>query len=324
MEMVGSPRKRARRAAQAAEPLPGPDNAPAGAPARTGGRAAPAAPAVGPTVRQYIDARQGEALADLGTALTMGCPVRIERVRPAWCAGWVEDTDIDVGDMGELYNYLQGEWGGSQYRITALHVDGRPLMAVKLKVAGPPRQGGRLINRGRWEGATAGDELPEGAPPPEPLAVGTVPASNPLEFVQFMMTESRASAAEARASVREMGEVHSRDVQQLMGLIAKRDETRDESNSLVGQIATLTEGVQAVEELRDTMTANQPTQDQPEPERSGIINTAVEAMVVDAMRNTVPQTNTPTPAKSRARVVRPNGAPQQTGIPDAATRQRTD
>lgn len=324
--MAGTPQKRARKA-MAAEPLPDP-NAPARdtqAPARapTGARA-PAAPAVGPTVRQLLDSRQADALHDLGTALVMGCPVRIERVRPAWCAGWVEDTDIDVGDLGELYNYLQGEWGGSQYRVTALHVDGRPLMAVKLKVAGPPRQGGRLINRGRWEGATAGEDLPEGAPVAAAAAAGASPLADPLAFVQFMMTESRTSAAEARSSVQAVAERHSQDVQQLMGLIATRDATRDESNSLVGQIATLTEGVQAVEELRDTMQASQPTADAPEPERSGLINKAVETMVMDAMSKSVHQTDAPTPQTSRARVVRPNGAGRPPGIPDAATRQRSD
>ena len=180
------------------------------------------------------------------------------------------------------------------------------------------------LGRKRWEAATGGEELPEGAPAPVATVAG-VPAFNPLEFIQFFATEQRAAAAEARASVREVADLHSRDVQQLMQHITTKDAETARDNSLKGQIETLSEGMQAVEGLRDTVAATLPAPEaDAEPERSGVINTAVEAMVVESLRASVHQPGAPTPQASRARVVRPNGAQAQGGIPPAATRQRSN
>lgn len=274
----------------------------------------------GPDTRRLLDARQAEELGDLASALGLGHAVRVERIQPAWCSGWVEDTDVDVGHLGELYAYLQDEWGGKQYRVTVLHVDGRPLMAVKLKVAGPPRTNGRLISRDRWEAATAGEDLPTGAPA---AVVAPSPALDPLQFVQFMMGESRQAAAEARTSVKEVADIHSRDVQALMQHITTTNADQAERTSLKGQIGDLTESMAAVENLRDTVASSlpEPAAVDGEPETGGMVKKAFEQFIVNSMSESVQQPGAPTPQTSRAQPPPDNGAGVPQGIPFAATRQ---
>lgn len=160
--MAGTPKKRAKQAAaQAVQQAAPPDAIPNASVAamRTRARApARAVPPVGPTTRAAVDAGQASTLSELARHIHPGYTLRLERLRPVWCAGWVEDIAVDTSSVGELYNMVRAEFGGSHYRVVVLGNQESVLYEGRLTIASPPCVGGLPINRAKWEQLMQGVE----------------------------------------------------------------------------------------------------------------------------------------------------------------------
>jgi len=114
--MAGRPKRRAQLEQQSlSTPIPDalstPEPMRAPAPARARMREAPTpirrGGYLGASSRAAADSAAATELNGLAQALRPGAQVRIERVRPSWAAGWIEDLTLDVGGLGELYEHLQ-------------------------------------------------------------------------------------------------------------------------------------------------------------------------------------------------------------------------
>lgn len=92
------------------------------------------------------------SLAQFAAGLRAGVAVRIERTRPTWAAGWIEDVTLESGGLGELYQYLREEWGGKTYRVQVLLPNGAPAYEGRIEIAGLPLWEGEPIDRSEWNG----------------------------------------------------------------------------------------------------------------------------------------------------------------------------
>lgn len=333
--MAGRPKTRARRAAAAAAvqgvPLGAGQRAPAhDAPARARVRAhayeyqgqSQAAVQPGAATRAVVDELAAGGLAELAAALQPGTTVRIERTRPSWCSGWVEELDLEAAGLGELYEYLTDEWGGQAYRITALYADGRPLFTSQLKVAGPPKDQGRVINRRQWEASMRGED-PHAIPHtvPAPGAPGQAQPSDMIQFLGLFLGEQRQSRDHIFEAVKTMNETHGKNVTDLMTALA----TKAEGTSLTAQIGDLTKGMAAVEDLKNTVAEMSPeTAEEPLSNTQHWVREAGSAFArkfVEDQVNTQGRPARPTPNNTRGGPPRPppsssNGATPR-GIPGA-------
>lgn len=352
--MAGSPRKRARRAAVAATPLAPPvahdarahdahahTHAPERAPAPpyAGARGMPP----GPQVRHQVDSHEAAQASGFATALQPGVMVRIERLRPGFCAGWVEDVELEEGGVGELYQYVAEEWGGQSYRLTALSADGSAMYVTKMKIAGGPRDEGVPINRAEWDAAARGEDpravnQPAAAAPPAAAAGAAGGSGMFIDFLGLFLKEQRESRDHIFQSVRAMTETHGKNTSDLMTALSSQATEARTANSLPAQIGELTKGMAAVEELKQTVLDGQPETEETDPDApSGLMDVAGKAFVETVMKqqfeNKAPQAQvnrareSPRPAPTRTRVVAkphpqapPNGhAPP--GIPSAKAAQ---
>lgn len=177
--MAGSPLKRAKREAEArAERLaqqvaelggtiPDADESPAEAPPPRPRafmpplRAVPPQPQLGPQARRVSDSVHSSELQQLARVLRPGLTCSIERLKPQWCAGYVEgEYQLDHSSVPQLITYLRTEWGGELYRVSVLQHDGSVAFEARIPISGPPRELGREIAR-----------YPVQAPDPQPTRV---------------------------------------------------------------------------------------------------------------------------------------------------------
>lgn len=274
--------------------------------ARTGTRTRAAADS-------YQAQRFTAAAGELGNAIA----VRIHRMRPAWCAGFLEDWPLDAGGgMAGLLEYLRDEHGGQLYRVEVLGPDGDPLHEVRLPVAGPPRELGRVIDRGRYEGAMRGDVEPATvAVAPAPAA----PSSDPLVamLVKSLVegqTRDRNSSAEL---MREHSQQTINAVREVAQLVAQRQTEEQRQSSFAGQLQQFREGLEALDEVRDAIVATVPEgDDDARRDTSATRSFAMDQFLAQAAqsmsgrkeRNTAPATQQRRPAQpagpAPARVVR--------------------
>ncbi len=327
--MAGSPRKRARRERQIARP-----GIPLGAPAHDapGGTRHPAGPAAparaeGPAAatRRIVDDAQAEQLGKLADTIGAGMTVRLERVRPSWCAGWVEDRELDTADLGELYAEVAATWGGERYRVTVIHPSGQVLHTATIRIAGPPRLHGARINRRAWDAALQGTELDQGGVPTAAAVVA--PAAGALEqlggevsFLKLFLDEQSKSRDHIYGTVERMAQTHAKQTHELIEAFAKEATQNRERTSLTGQLAEVAESMQAVDGLRTAVADSipKPPEDEEEP-TSPLARRAGEMFLekVFAAEEAAPTQPRPTPRRSRRRPAPPtNGTPGQP-IPQA-------
>ena len=251
-DVAGTPKKRARKEGAAGTPTV-PEAAIAGAAAaapseartRTRARATRAAH-VGPEVRKLADAVVAGDLAELASQLQPGAVLRLERVRPSWCAGWLVDYPLEHGDLGEAFAFIQEEYGGQVYKTTVIAGE-TPMYTAKISVAGPPRDGGRLIQRWQWEGG----EAPATAAQPAQQGVGT---SDMMQLFTLMMQQQQAAMGAQLAAVRESVDRQAAHTESLMQRVidarAQEDERRqavEHRQSLAGQLQELAEAKSALD-----------------------------------------------------------------------------
>jgi len=85
------------------------------------------------------------ALAAAARTIPASARIRIERIFPSWCAGYLETIDAAIiADTG-LDDYLRETWGGERFKVT-VRDNGKDLWtAADAKIAGRPRWFGTEI-----------------------------------------------------------------------------------------------------------------------------------------------------------------------------------
>lgn len=100
------------------------------------------------TVRERA---QADALLEALRTVQPSARLRIQRLAPAWCRGWLEDVDpAAVRSAGGIHRYLGDTWGGSRYLVELLDAAGAPAGAsATYEIVGPPRSWGVEIEQPR-------------------------------------------------------------------------------------------------------------------------------------------------------------------------------
>lgn len=201
---------------------------------------------IGPTTRNSVDQRTAADLATLANQLAPGLTVRLERLRPTWAAGWVEDVPIDDADLGGLLEYLSHEHGGQMYRATVLASDGSQLYTARVPVAGPPRRRGRVLHREQWEG------LPD--PTTAAPVVAQVERRSDLADTVALMRELTKQSDDSRAAtleaVREMQKASERQTQALLGAMFRGNNPAPDFRE---QLQQFRQTAEAVDEIREVL-----------------------------------------------------------------------
>lgn len=230
---------------------------------------------VGPEARGVADATAADEMRRLASVLRPGVQVRIERLKPGWAAGWIEDLTLDTGAVGELYEQLREEWGGASYRCTVLQANGLPAFELRISVAGPPRHEGKRIDRDAWTGERSSNPAP--APVVQQAPQQQSDISGILSVFQMIMdTNARATQVQIDA----MRELSSQSAAQNQGLIesivnARTTETR--GGSLAGQLTELMEANRAIERVKRNFGAAAPASGGGEGEDDGMGGVVKEA-----------------------------------------------
>jgi len=115
-------------------------------------------------VKKEKDTKTDETLMDdrferLTKALRPGYSVAIHRIRPSWCAGFLERVEISDEDSIDL-TYIVDTWGGASFNLRVCDEHGIYRGGAAINCASyPPKVRGKRITR---EGIEGGDDLPEG------------------------------------------------------------------------------------------------------------------------------------------------------------------
>lgn len=201
---------------------------------------------LGPTTRNSVDQRTALDLATLADQLQPGLTVRLERLRPTWAAGWVEDVPIDDADLGGLLDYLSHEHGGQMYRATVLASDGSQLYTARIPIAGAPRRRGRVLAREAWEG------LPEPAQVVAPVAAAQAPQSQLGDLLQVMQAMQKQGDARQDATLGAVEKMVASQQKQTADLMTALFRNNAPPN-LRAQLAELVSATQAIEEIREVL-----------------------------------------------------------------------
>jgi hypothetical protein len=322
--MAGKPKARARLLAEALrEHGLDPDNLTTPAPTPTGNvqslgepthasararesRAPTPIRPTGPQTRQAVDSRTADDLDKLARQLQPGLTVRLERTRPTWAAGWIEDMPLDDHDLAAVLEYVSQEHGGQTYRASVLSHEGAILYSSRITIAGPPRRRGRVTSRDAWDGAEEhrADSRPERHEPPALDLIGL------FTVISKQQAEARAEQAEAN---------RQRDTQ-IDRLVASLLTDRRQANappppapSLRDQLREVVQATQAVDEIREALSVDAAPRGRA-PDRSplaGVIEQAAGAMLAQGLQNDQQARAAQTAAQQRPQQRPPQQRPQQ-------------
>ena len=115
-------------------------------------------------VKKEKETKTDETLMDdrferLTKALRPGYSVAIHRIRPSWCAGFLERVEISDEDSIDL-TYIVDTWGGASFNLRVCDEHGIYRGGAAINCASyPPKVRGKRITR---EGIEGGDDLPDG------------------------------------------------------------------------------------------------------------------------------------------------------------------
>lgn len=273
--MAGRPKRRAQRIASATAPtqLPAPSKTPSDAipdavPSRARAHAGAhhartpveplrprplRSPMLGSATRAVADDAQAQTMLRLSQHIKPGVEIRIERARPSWAAGWLEDYPIEAtGDaLQELYEHLRDEHGGQLYKLTVLAPGETPLYVGAVPIAGQVRERGRPLSRDAWDPQPARAAVREREPnaPAPPLPIGEMLGAFG-SFMQMVLGQQDKAAQLQIAAVRDMVASSQKQTSELTSAVLQVRSSESEHRGLAGQIAELMDGVTAVESLR--------------------------------------------------------------------------
>ena len=367
--MAGSPKKRARIEAQkrqaAAQPARSPrakrssddDEIPDAVPSRAPARApAPAhharalheteparplrpAPTplrhalIGAGTRAAADDAQAETMRHLAELIKPGVEVRIERSRPTWATGWIEDYPIaSVGDgLQDLYQHLRDEHGGQLYKLTVLASGQHPVYVGSVAIAGPVKVGGRIVGREAFE-PPARDRQPAAAAPSAPAAqpfdLGAIVALAGQALTAIMSSQKESAQLQIEA-VRDMVRSSQKQTSELTSAVLQvRSDERDRTG-IAGQLGELAEAFTAMDAVRKRFGAAKDAE--PTDEMQGALAEATKGFLSNVMTSMAtrqqpprrPRLRRPAPPPGPIRSVRPSHVvgEHSPGIPDAIAGQ---
>lgn len=349
VDMAGRPQRRAKLEQQAAIPeaVSGPDQG-AGGPAyaRTPPRELPrrqpntrpkfetlTSARPGTQQRELADHVQTDEMTALARALRPGVQVRIERLKPTWCAGWVEDLSLDAGSLSELYEQLKEEWGGKLYRCTVLMSNGIPAFECRIPIAGAPKDEGKVIVRGEWDGEPKSAR----ATNPAPVVQAAAPASDItgiLGVFKLIMDNNEKVATAQMLTMRELSERSAAQNQGLIEAMLQSRTAEARGGSLSGQLAELMEANKAIERVKKNFGAAAAPEGAPddEPLLQGAVREAAKGffsqVIQSEMRGRTPQQAPqrrpgppmgprPVPQHRQAPPSGPRPVPRHSEIPEA-------
>lgn len=261
--MPGRPRTRAKREAAAAAAagirIPDAQPIPAGTPVpntRTHARVSPPRMAmpgfVGNQTKAAADTLEAERLRAVASQIRPGVTVQIERTRPTWCAGYLEDYPIDQDGeaFAELRAYVRDTYGGARFRLTVISSSGITLAEGNLPVAAPPRHFGKPIDRERWEGnLSQRQDAPTTARAPEASPIAAPAASANETLLGLVLGLVKDSNQATLTSVREMtAQTREQTADLVKAIIGTRSEERRE-RSITTQLGELVDVTRAVDKV---------------------------------------------------------------------------
>lgn len=325
MSVAGKPQKRRRRDREGIPEYPDASTDGTDAPSAHDARERSAAaryrpmraPAAGPPGTR-TKARADEAVADelqsLAAQLRPGITVRLERLRPGWAAGFLEEYPLQDGDLSELYDHVQTEHGGQLYKITVLNPAGSAWYDSRIKVAGPPRERGRIIDRDAYEGVSAPKATPQQSPQQPQQAQPSGMPDLMSVFSLVLQQQQQASEAQLQA-VREMVSRSSEQTRELIStIVTQRGEDRRHT-SISGQLEELSEAGQVMERVREMFGAqDREKADDTDPIVKEAMSHFARQVFGSQSRNSPPQQ---TPQQPRSRMPRTRRAPPDNVIPMA-------
>jgi len=177
--------------------------------------------------------------------LNPGITVTIDRIKPAWCAGWQEDYLLDSDDIGELRQYIKDEYGGQVFRLTAMAAGGAPLWVSKMTIGGKPREDGRTLRRWEYEGEP--NPAAQQARPPATLGEPDAAAGiNIMGVLTLVLDSNRAAATAQLEAVRETVTSSNKAIQSLMNTIVVERSEEKRGGDFAGQLKSLVESTKAL------------------------------------------------------------------------------
>lgn len=218
----------------------------------------------GPATRNESDRRNASELSELAEKLNAGMSVRLERTRPTWAAGWVEDVMIDDHDLASVIDYVNQEHGGQMYRATVIGVDGAPLYTARLPVSGPPRRQGKILPRSWWTGDDPEPRIanPIAQPQREQTAAPGFDLNAIVNLVSQITSQGRERQDTLVDSVREMNAQNQATTTKLLTALMSHREQERQGGGLRDQLRELVQAKQAFEEVQEVLGVAPPTRDQ--------------------------------------------------------------
>jgi hypothetical protein len=265
--------------------------APTQAPARAGAREARALQP-GRMQHQAVDAEAVAQMADFASVLSPECVVRVERLRPSFAAGIVEDVMLDSGELAELIEHVREEHGGQRYKLTLLSANGTALSTSKLNIPGAPRAEGRVRRRGYW---VDGDERKENATAQQVVASPN-DAFASLSSVVTALAEAMRPPPQQNVGMDIIGavrEIAKSNSEQVGGLVrALASTTAHRGGGITEQLGEVLNMHRAIGKLREAISDDAPPPRDDEPRESeglfqGALKQAVGSIVAQGLANTM-------------------------------------
>jgi len=263
----------------------------------------------GPQLRHEVDTRAASDLSALADQLQPGLTCRIERTRPTWAAGWVEDLQIDDHDLGAVLEYISAEHGGQMYRATVIGIEGQQLYTARIPISGPPRRRGRLLPRSAWDGTD--DETPRHIP----QQTNHAPAFDLKDLGALFATLQNHGADRGEsviAAVREMTTQSARTTADLLRAVMQQRADEKKGGGFREHLQEFVNASHAIEEVREVLgvhNAAPAKDDETGGLMRGVLTQAAAQMIKDGMANDAQRTQAPAQPPPGFRRVQPRRAP---------------
>jgi hypothetical protein len=264
-----------------------------------------------------VDTRAANDLAALADQLQPGLTCRIERTRPTWAAGWVEDLQIDDHDLGAVLEYISAEHGGQMYRATVIGIEGQQLYTARIPISGPPRRRGRLLPRSAWDGTD--DDAPRATPQAQQHHAPALDLAGLGALLAQLQNGNTDRGETVIAAVREMTQQSARTTADLLrAVMQQRAEEKAERKGGVFRehLQEFVNASHAIEEVREVLGVHNaaPAKDDDETRglMKGVLTQAAAQMIRDGMANDAQRSNAPAQPPPGFRRVQPRRAPAPT------------
>jgi len=263
--MVGSPKKRARKAeaelAALQERYPeimgeAIDDEPRPKPKTATTTTAPRSVTTGPRTRHAVDTAVSDEVTRLSEQLAPGLTARIYRTRPSWAAGWIEDVPLDSGKVADLLEYIAAEHGGSLYKVTLIAPDGRAYFDTSIPIAEPTKRRGKIITRDQDE---SGQQPAQKQTPTND--------SQAMQFLALLLENSRRAEERSARLLQEIVEASNRKTEEFLAII--KAQSGPSPKSLVSELQSFIETKEAIGDAITILTPEKPNPET-EPEKAGI------------------------------------------------------